>query len=123
MLIHDKFPEYWGKLAKNPHVINNITNFFNFFMPQLPNVFNASITSNPKELQKKLNHIYTLFFSQTKEFILKTISPNPKVIRFNFLLQSVKHRPEITQDFLNIFFPHIVTTLYYCQRCYSIEGI
>lgn len=94
ILIHDKFPDYWKKLIKNSLVINNIQNFFKCSMAQFDNSTHAN------ELQKKLNHIYTVFFSQTHEFILKAIT-SLKSDQFNLLLKSIRYCPEVTKLFLN----------------------
>lgn len=95
ILIHDKFPDYWKKLITNSYITDNIKNFFEFLIDQSFNV------SNTVEILNKLNHVYMLFFSQTKAFILSEIKPYKSELKYNFLFKSVRYRPEITRAFLD----------------------
>lgn len=102
ILIQDKFPDYWQTIIKTPIIIKNIANFFEFLKSQSRNEANA------KDLLKKLNQTYSLFFSQDKEYVLSTIIVDahiyPPNVNYNLLLKSVRYRPEITKDFFNLLF-------------------
>ncbi|OIZ95080.1 hypothetical protein A1D18_03000 [Candidatus Rickettsiella isopodorum] len=104
--IQDKFPDYWKKLITHPLIIKNLDTFFNFLIAQPRNV------SNARELLKKLNFTYTLFFSQNDKFILDNIivgnasKKNLTVmdVNHNLLLKSIRYRPEITKKAFSLIF-------------------
>lgn len=104
ILIQNKFPDYWKKLTKNSFIISNINTFFDFLMEN-------PCEDNAKKTLKRLNHTYTLFFSQSSQFILRkifrTTNPGIKDISHHFLLKSVQYRPEITSEIFNHLFKNI----------------
>jgi hypothetical protein len=101
IVIQDKIPDYWQKIIRNLSIIENIDNFFKFLKEQPRNLDN-------EQCLKKLNLTYILFFSQTKEFILRKIILDTTLsitnINHALLLKLMKHRPELSKDFFNILF-------------------
>lgn len=97
--IQADFSEYWQKIIKNPIIIKNIDKCFEYLR-------NQSQDLNAKE-QKRLTLTYTLFFSQTKEYILSKIvndtELNLRIINNNLLFKSMRYHPEIIEELLNIF--------------------
>lgn len=100
--IQDNFPKYWQKIIRNPIIIQNINNFFEFIKTHSWNQANA------KQCLKRLNLIFILFFSQNKKFILSRIIRNSHKnsidINYSLLYKSVIYRPKVTNKFLTILF-------------------
>ncbi|HEY2566270.1 MAG TPA: hypothetical protein VGH95_00980 [Candidatus Aquirickettsiella sp.] len=98
--IQTDFSKYWPKLIKNPIIIKNIDKFFEYLR-------NQSQDLNAKEQLKRVTLTYTLFFSQTKEYILSKIvndtELNLRIINNNLLFKSMRYHPEIIEELLNIF--------------------
>ncbi len=92
--------DYWQKLIKNPIIVENIDQFFEFFG-------NQTHALAPHVRLKGLNQSYALFFLQTKKFILSRIikesAINLSIISDNLLFKAMKFHPEIIEELLNLF--------------------
>lgn len=106
LFIHDKFPDYWKDLIQNTSLVNQLDTFL-FFINVMKNNY---LKGDNKALLKKEHLIYTLLFEQNKKFILDRIFfpfPYKKIllrdINFELLLKSIRYRPELTEEYLNLF--------------------
>lgn len=99
-VIKTTFPDFWQKIIKNSVIVENIAQFFNFFGDQTQDL-------NVKDQLSRLDLTYILFFSQTQEFILSRIvnetNYNISISSQNLFLKSVRYKPEITKEIINIF--------------------